>query len=134
MAGMKEGAGEDPFAEDSDDDQDVESADVSTPSETVSTTESERETQSTDSTVATDEIPYIIRRQTVKEDRNDRHTYFLREEFVELEDEIHEAVADELDTRQKDVSVTDVREAIVATADADEVAEKLREWGVEHTL
>lgn len=125
MTGMKEGPGSDPFADDDTDEQSDES------------TESDESTYQNDRAVqpmATTDIPYIIRRQTVKEERNDRHTYFLRQEFVDAEDDLHDAVAAELDMRAKDVSTTDLREAIVAVAaeHEEEVAEKLREWGIEH--
>jgi hypothetical protein len=79
-----------------------------------------------------DGIPWVLRRSRVKEDRENVHQFFLREEYSAREDEIIEAVADELDLRQKDIQKLDVREAMVAAADPEEVAAVLREWGYEY--
>jgi len=79
-----------------------------------------------------DGIPWVLRRSRVKEDRGNVHQFFLREEYSAREDEIIEAVAGELDMRQKDLQKLDVREAMVAAADPEDVAEVLREWGYEY--
>ncbi|WP_058991383.1 hypothetical protein [Haloarcula sp. CBA1127] len=131
MTGMKEGPGEDPFAEDTTDEQDDPALDP-TP-ETTAESQTESESDSTDS-MSTDEIPYVIRRQTVKEDRDNEHVAFLRDEYAELEDQVRADVADELDMRSKDISVTDLREAFVelAAENPDTVASILESWGYEH--
>jgi flagellar biosynthesis/type III secretory pathway M-ring protein FliF/YscJ len=131
MAGMKEGPGEDPFAEDTTDDQ-ADSAPDADP-KTALESDSEPDHDTTD-TMSTNDIPYVIRRQTVKEDRDNEHVAFLRDEYAELEDQIRADVADELDMRSKDVSVTDLREAFVelAAENPDAVAEILESWGYEH--
>ncbi|KAA9404809.1 hypothetical protein EGO51_15785 [Haloarcula hispanica] len=131
MAGMKEGPGEDPFAEETTDEQDDPAPDPAP--ETTAESPSESESDSTDS-MSTDEIPYVIRRQTVKEDRDNEHVAFLRDEYAELEDQVRGDVADELGMRSKDVSVTDLREAFVelAAENPDTVASILESWGYEH--
>jgi hypothetical protein len=141
MAGMKEGPGEDPFADDSNDDSqadpdpepvtDTPVSDEPTTAPENSITEPESDT-STD--MSTDQIPYVVRRQTVKEDRDNEHVAFLRDEYAELEDQIRADVADELDMRSKDVSVTDLREAFVelAAENPAAVASILEHWGYEH--
>lgn len=77
------------------------------------------------------EYPYILRRDTVKDERTNEHVAFLRDEFADLEDDLHEDVAEQLDLRQKDVSLTDIREAMVKVASQhpNEMAEVLLEWG-----
>ena len=128
---MKEGPGEDPFADDPSDEQDDPAPDPAP----EPTTESNAETESdTTDTMSTNEIPYVIRRQTVKEDRDNEHVAFLRDEYAELEDQVRADVADELDMRSKDVSVTDLREAFVelAAENPDAVAGILESWGYEH--
>lgn len=133
MAGMKEGPGEDPFADNSDDDDETSVSSTDTDSESVPDPTTERDTEPTD-TMRTDQIPYVVRRQTVKEDRDNEHVAFLRDEYAQLEDEIRSDVADELDMRPKDVSVTDLREAFVelAAENPEAVAAILNAWGYEH--
>jgi hypothetical protein len=79
-----------------------------------------------------DGIPWVLRRSRVKEDRENVHQFFLREEYSTREDEIIEAVAGELDMRQKDLQKLDVREAMVAAADPEDIAAVLQEWGYEY--
>jgi hypothetical protein len=135
MAGMKEGPGEDPFADDSNSDEQAEpeseSATETTTASDKPTTEPENDTSDK---MSTDQIPYVIRRQTVKEDRDNEHVAFLRDEYAELEDQVRADVAEELDMRSKDVSVTDLREAFVelAAENPDAVASILESWGYEH--
>lgn len=132
MAGMKEGPGSDPFA----DEDDSENADAEPDTEVEELNEpsdnTEANTQS--QSMSTSEIPYVVRRQTVKEDRDNEHVAFLRDEYADMEADILDDVADELGMRSNDVSVTDLREAFVALADRhpDEVAAILEDWGYEH--
>lgn len=77
------------------------------------------------------EYPYMLIRDTVKEGRDNEHVYFLRDEYADREDELHEVVAEILGKRTKDVYLIDVREALVAAADPEAVAEQLREWGID---
>ncbi|GCF15265.1 hypothetical protein Harman_32000 [Haloarcula mannanilytica] len=52
----------------------------------------------------------------MKEDRDNEHVAFLRDEYAELEGQTRVDVADELDMRSKDVSVTDLHKAFVELA------------------
>jgi hypothetical protein len=121
MTGMKEGAGEDPFAE---------SAETSSEA-----TESGSESESNESAAGVSEgsespsidIPYKFRRDGVQDGR-DRVPLFLhpgtkdgeREALRELEDRFGD-----------DVSLTDLREALmmVGLDHLDEVEASLEEWG-----
>jgi hypothetical protein len=78
------------------------------------------------------DIPWVLRRQRVKDERDNVHQFFLRQEYSEREDEIVSEVAAALDMREKDVQKLDVREAMVATAEAADIAAKLEEWGYEY--
>jgi hypothetical protein len=112
MTGMKEGAGEDPFANDSDDNE--------------TTTESET-TEMTETTTQPTQIPMIFRRDSVQDGR-DRYPLFLQTETKRDErDALHE-LEDRFDT---DISLTDMREALilVGLSDLNDVESKLRDWG-----
>lgn len=142
---MKEGPGDDPFADDDDAEESEEQAapepdpDPEPELEPESEPEpdeaqaDERESE-TSSTMSTSDIPYVVRRQTVKEKRQNEHVAFLRDEYAELEGDILDGVADELDMRSKEVSVTDLREAFVELGNRhqQELAEILEGWGYEH--
>jgi len=145
MTTMKEGPGDDPFAEDGDTEESEEQADSEPDPDPEPELEPESEpepdgAQADDqrsepsSTVSTSDIPYVVRRQTVKEERQNEHVAFLRDEYAELEGDILDGVADELDMRSKEVSVTDLREAFVELGNRhqQELAEILEDWGYEH--
>jgi hypothetical protein len=108
---MKDGPGSDPFS----DDEDQDDGDEAT---TESKSEPEPETPETEMNT-TEKYPYVLRRDTVKDERDNEHVAFLRDEFADLEQDIVSDVADELDMRVKDVSVTDIREAMVQVAIVD---------------
>lgn len=129
--GMKSGAGSDPFADDDADDKSDADGSQSDRSPTRGgpfddTTEggssAEMEPEDHEET-----LPYIFQRDGVKDDRS-MIQYFLREEAANLEDDIQQAVEEEIGT---DVYITDVREAMVhvAAKHPNEVANILREWG-----
>ena len=86
-------------------------------------------TSSSDSTdeITTDDLPYVITRNRVKENRT-MISYFLRPETQELEDEAEEIVAKELGT---DVQRLDLREALVLVGlnNIEEVVDTLRDFG-----
>lgn len=144
MTTMKEGPGDDPFA----DDDDTEESEHSEPQEDSDTkpklerkhepdsagTQADERKSETANTMRTSEIPYVVRRQTVKEERQNEHVAFLRDEYAELEGKILDGVANELDMRSKKVSVTDLREAFVELGNRhqEELAEILEDWGYEH--
>jgi|AntRauTorckE6833_2_1112554.scaffolds.fasta_scaffold14867_1 hypothetical protein len=137
---MKSGAGSDPFADDSDDEEGPpETSDVTT-QETTSQNNSEPESEpdrdspsarsepseSTDHANEED-IPYIFGRNTVKTDRQ-MVQYFLRDETMSLESDVKHAVEQKLGT---DVYLTDIREALIRVGanHVDELADELRGWG-----
>ena len=111
-------------------------ADAETGGSSPETSEKEDVTDDDDedamSKAEADGIPWVLRRSRVKEDRENVHQFFLREEYSTREDEILEAVAGELDMRQKDLQKLDVREAMVASADPEAIADVLREGGYEY--
>lgn len=131
MTGMKEGAGENPFAEDT----------------TSTETESEDQPDSTDATTSTDEqtatsettdskqparqqsiqIPYKFRRDSVQDGR-DRVPLFLQQDTKSTERDALRELEDRFDD---DVSLTDLREALVKVGlqHLDEAEIHLEEWG-----
>lgn len=124
MTTMKDGPGSDPFADDDQDDVEESGDEPST--------EPKREPQMTETSPSTTgKYPYVLRRDTVKENRVNEHVALLRDEFSQLEDDVVRDVADELDMRTKSVSVFDVREAMVQVASENpkRMAEVLLEWG-----
>ena len=72
-------------------------------------------------------LPYTLRRDTVNEGRN-QVPFFLREEVVDGEADLQDALEDALG---EEVYKSDYREAamVVAQRNPDLVAEVLREWG-----
>ena len=128
MTGMKEGAGEDPFAEESSAEEASE-GDVSEPdavedeeSSTTTTSESNGQTQQ-----RTMQIPYKFRRDGVQDGR-DRVPLFLMPDTKSAERDALREIEDRFDD---DVSLTDLREALmmVGLNHLDEVADHLEEWG-----
>ncbi|RRJ28802.1 hypothetical protein [Halocatena pleomorpha] len=122
MTGMKEGAGEDPFAD---------SEPVPTQS-SESDADDERETESDSEPTMTEtpqptEIPMILRRDSVQDNR-DRVPLFLQQETKRDE---RDALR-ELEARfDDDLSLTDLREALVLIGldNLDDVEGQLRGWG-----
>lgn len=132
--GMKSGAGSDPFADEDAGDESDASGSQSEPSPTESHSsdpfnDGAEEARSADTEPGPDAetLPYIFQRDGVKDDRS-MIQYFLREEAASLEDDVQQAVEEEMGT---DVYLTDVREAMVhvAAEHSDEVTDVLREWG-----
>ncbi|CAP15190.1 hypothetical protein [Halobacterium salinarum] len=124
MTGMKEGAGEDPFA--SEGESPVEE------SSTTETTTSESESKASESTESSRQqramqIPYKFRRDGVQDGR-ERVPLFLQSETKSGERDAQRELEDRFDD---DVSLTDLREALMKTGldHLDEVEEHLEEWG-----
>jgi hypothetical protein len=131
MTGMKEGAGEDPFAEET------------TVSETELTEqEGSEDTEATDTEPASDsqnkttdaahsrrtmQIPYKFRRDGVQDGR-DRVPLFLQKETKSAERDALRELEERFDD---DVSLTDLREALmkVGLRNLDEAEVHLEEWG-----
>lgn len=129
---MKEGTGGDPFA-----DTDSEESDTASKPNTTETedTDSEAPTTDTQTSTTTDEsaavLPYIYRRDTVKEDR-DQIPFFLRDHVQQAEADFIDELEDRLGTS---VYKADAREAALEIAYETQVAEvaaRLREWGYDH--
>jgi len=126
---MKEGAGENPFADDAEESDDTnskpkrsaerdrQSSSVDEANETESTQRGQRQMQ----------IPYKFRRDGVQDGRN-RVPLFLQKETKDGERQAQRELEDRFDG---DVSLTDLREALmmVGLSHPDEVEEQLREWG-----
>lgn len=137
--GMKSGAGSDPFADDTNDDnassegQKTLIQGTNESSKSKSTSQANTETSSNtvsedaDTKWADKELPYIFERNTVKSDRK-MTQYFLQDETQVVEKEAHRDIEKKLGT---DVSLIDVREALVLVGakHLDEVADELRDWG-----
>jgi len=127
--GMKEGAGDDPFAEDTDeaaeDSSTTERTEAPEPTPTTSV-ENTAESQTGNSHQGMT-IPYKFRRSGVKDGR-ERVPLFLQESTKESEREAKR----ELEKRfEDDVSKTDLREALMAVGmeNIDDVEAHLKEWG-----
>ncbi|ADQ68739.1 hypothetical protein C499_13365 [Halogeometricum borinquense DSM 11551] len=132
MTGMKKGAGEDPFAEDTDGgNEDVEE----TNDRAETTTESEERTSTTADTTDTDDesrtqsmqIPYKFRRDGVQDGRS-RVPLFLQSETKTAERDALRELEDRFDGN---VSLTDLREALVMVGleHLDEAEAQLESWG-----
>lgn len=132
MTGMKQGAGENPFAEDSNTDKEQSlTADDQPDSETQST---DVDTESS-STVRSEnrgssqpmQIPYKFRRDGVQDGRN-RVPLFLHSDTKSAERDALRELEEQFDGN---VSLTDLREALVMTGlnHLDEVETQLEDWG-----
>lgn len=127
MTGMKEGAGEDPFAEgddQSDPDMNEATPTRSTKRSSDSTSETPESKRSGQSQV---QIPYMFRRDSVQDGR-ERVPLFLHTETKRLEREAQRELEDRFDS---DVSLTDLREALVKVGlqHLDDVERQMEEWG-----
>ena len=134
--GMKSGAGSDPFADDSNSDEESPESNNDKTQESESQVSAEPDTDTrTDRSEPSpskslndrNDLPYIFRRNGVKDDRR-MIQYFLRDDTEDIEADAKHAVERELGT---DVYLTDLREALVRVGaeHVDEVADELRQWG-----
>lgn len=127
MTGMKEGAGEDPFADDSEPDDPTSEANDTTESASSTEASPDREDPAPSHQQQSIQIPYKFRRDGVQDGR-DRFPLFLQPETKRAErDALHE-LEDRFDDN---VSLTDLREALmlVGLEHLDEVEENLESWG-----
>ena len=122
MNGMKEGAGEDPFA-------DNESV---SPEPTEQTDTNDQNTDSKSANVRQTnrqqmQIPYKLRRNGVQDGRN-RVPLFLQEDTKRAERDALRELEERFDGN---VSLTDLREAVVKVGlqHLDEVEDNLERWG-----
>lgn len=131
MTGMKEGAGENPFADDAESEE-IESAaqgeEDSNQAPAGSTAESnDANDPQSPKQQRTVQIPYKFRRNGVQDGRN-RVPLFLREGTKSGERDALRELEDRFDDS---VSLTDLREALVKVGlqHLDEVEDHLEEWG-----
>lgn len=128
MTGMKEGAGEDPFAEDeTPEESEPENRRAATETAETSSEPTARESESRRSGRPQMQIPYKFRRDGVQDGR-DRVPLFLHGETKSAERDALRELEDRFDA---DVSLTDLREALVMVGleHLDEVEDQLEEWG-----
>ena len=145
---MKSGTGDDPFADDatdaeesvdaetaaeepdSDSDADSASAEPQSTVDAPANASDDADDTSGDEPDAPD-IPWVLRRSSVKADRPNVTQFFLRDETDRAERRFQSDVEELLDA---DVYTLDLREAayLVAMRHPDEVADELRDWGYEY--
>ena len=151
---MKSGTGDDPFAEEEPDDQKREDdtlepeanaesspATVETSPETDDSSGDEAGSAPSDpaadssdgsgEAVDAADIPWVLRRGSVKDDRPNMTQFFLQDSTDRAEREFQREVEAVL---EKDVYLLDLREAAyrVAMEHPEEVADVLREWGYDY--
>lgn len=127
MTGMKEGAGEDPFAEDNGSEP-VRSSESSEGDETArKRSEETRVERSDERGTPSMQIPYKLRRDGVQDGR-DRVPLFLQSDTKNAE---RDALRELEERFEANVSLTDLREAVVKAGldHIDEVEVQLEEWG-----
>jgi len=132
MTGMKEGAGEDPFAEEpttkeDSNSQTKKSTENPPANENQSTKDTSGSTTETQSAEAGQSIPYKYRRDSVQEGR-DRVPLFLHPETKSDEREAMRELEERFDDS---VSLTDLREALMKAGleNLDTTQEHLENWG-----
>lgn len=135
MTGMKEGAGEDPFADDKEQAEPTPdtntnanaNANANANTNTSEPTSAETESVERQRSDQQMQIPYKFRRDGVQDGRT-RVPLFLQEETKRAE---REALREFEDRFDENVSLTDLREALmkVGLQHPDDVATHLEEWG-----
>jgi flagellar biosynthesis/type III secretory pathway M-ring protein FliF/YscJ len=128
---MKEGAGEDPFEEDSPPETTTEAdADVAEVGETTGTPAEPSPPASTSSSGSAVSIPYKFRRDGVMDGRK-QIPFYLREDVIEDEDEFISQLKEFVG---EGVPKADAREAamMVAHQYPEKVAGVLRNWGFDY--
>ncbi len=126
MTGMKEGAGENPFAEENEATE-QEPRERQNSNNTQSTTRTQPEAPDRQQNQQQIQIPYKFRRDGVQDGRN-RVPLFLQEETKRDEREALRELEERFDD---DISLTDLREALmkVGLQHLGEVEANLEEWG-----
>ena len=136
--GMKSGAGDDPFADDDDQEDNVDK-DSANPAPEPHHEDLHEEIGEPDSTTAMPGVPdhpgdveatlpWIHRRDGVKDDRSHKTIHYTEHTLKRERRELLGAVEDKLG---EDVELTDAREAayLVGMDHVEEVADLLRKWG-----
>lgn len=127
MTGMKEGAGEDPFADD-DERVTTESGGQTSRGDTQTSSERREETVDTERPSRQQmQIPYKFRRDGVQDGR-DRVPLFLQSDSKRAERDALREVERRFDDN---VALTDLREALIKVGleHLNEVEDNLEEWG-----
>jgi len=124
---MKSGAS-DPFA---DDEEAGGSADDSVPEQTSEPVAEESEPSADDSEstgLSREELPFVLRRERVKDERPEVHQLFVQADTHERAVDAERELESRLDS---DLARTDAREAIylAGMAHLDDAEAVLREWG-----
>lgn len=116
-------------AEEQDESDESETEPIETTPNVESTTDSGADGQGAEVTgLSREELPFILRREKVKDERPEVHQLFVQsethEQAVEAERDLEEMLG-------VDLSRTDAREAIylAGMANLDEAADVLRRWG-----
>lgn len=131
MTGMKEGAGEDPFAEDSEMSETEPIAREKNDSDQGSAGSTAEENDASDPQLSGQQqmmqIPYKFRRSGVQDGRN-RVPLFLQKDTKSAERDALRELEERFDDS---VSLTDLREALVKVGlqHLDEVEDHLEDWG-----
>mgnify|MGYP007116779488 FL=1 len=130
MTGMKEGAGEDPFADDGDVAVEESESSTSAPDPAMEGGSEPDDIAGDDSSQSTEQamnIPYKFRRDSVQDNR-DRVPLFLQAETKTAEREAMRELEERFDDN---VSMTDLREALVKVGleHLDETEAALEDWG-----
>ena len=125
MTGMKEGAGEDPFAEDDSADSKTRQESEAARSERVP--EGHENRHDRDQRRSQIQIPYKFRRDGVQDGR-DRVPLFLQPDTKRAE---RDALRELEERFEENVSLTDLREALVQSGlqNLEEVQGQLEDWG-----
>lgn len=126
MTGMKEGAGEDPFADNEQSDSPSQEETKGTES-TNDSSETSRTNDIADNDRQSPKIPYKLRRDSVQDGR-DRVPLFLKEETKQMERTAQRELEKQFG---ENVALTDLREALmkVGLQHMNEVETNLEEWG-----
>lgn len=130
MTGMKQGAGENPFAEDPDPDVENAHSSADKPQDDISYPDATEEEKADDSRQVESQpmqIPYKFRRSGVQDGR-DRVPLFLHAETKSDERDALRTLENQFGDN---VSLTDLREALVMVGldHLDEVEAQLQQWG-----
>ena len=124
---MKQGTGEDPFADEpAAEETDVASASAS-PTDPVEDTDDDAQAASD---ADEEEVEWAIRRSSVKSDR-EMYPFYAQESTIQREKEVKQTVEEQLGY---EVYLTDFREAahLEGLSNPDGIAEVLEEWGCKY--
>ena len=124
---MKQGTGEDPFADEPAADDTEVASPPPTPTDSVEDTDIDAQA-ATDADE--DEVAWAVRRSSVKSDR-EMHPFYAQESTIQREKEVKQIVEEQLGY---DVYLTDFREAahLEGLSNPAGIAEVLEDWGCKY--